>query len=125
MRTARWFVFFALSAATACNCGHRGQQQVTSEDSTPNATPNPLDFGNVPIGGSEVLPLKLTNNGGLPLDISSAEIVQGNDAGPPQFTFAPLTNLKAPFGATVAPGADATVNFKFQPNAGGEQTATL
>ncbi len=124
MRTARWLILAAVATATACNCGHGGKD-ITSEDSTPDATPNPLDFGNVPIGGSEVLPLKLSNLGALPLEISSATIVQGSDAGPSQFAFAPLTNLHAPFGTTIAPGADATVNIQFQPNLGGEQTATL
>ncbi len=126
MRTARWLVFIAVSATTACNCGHKGSGgQIVGEDSTPNATPNPLDFGNVPIGGSEVLPLKLTNLGALPLELASVTIVQGNDAGPAQFTFAPLTNTREPFGSTVAPGDDATVNLQFQPNLAGEQTATL
>jgi outer membrane protein assembly factor BamB len=126
MRTARWFVLVVVSAATACNCGHKGGSgEIVGEDSTPNATPNPLDFGNVPIGGSEVLPLKLTDLGGLPLQISSVTLVQGNDAGPAQFTFAALTNVKQPFGTTVAPGDDASVNIQFAPNQGGEQTATL
>ena len=127
MRTARWFVLVAATAATACNCGHKGGNPIVSEDSTPNATPNPLDFGNVPIGGSEVLPLKLTDLGELPLDLADGgvTIVQGNDAGPAQFTFAPLTNTHQPFGDAVQPGANASVNIQFAPNQGGEQTATL
>jgi outer membrane protein assembly factor BamB len=126
MRTARWFALTVLSAATACNCGHKGSGgSIVSEDSTPDATPNPLNFGSVPIGGSEILPLKLTDLGELALDITSATIVQGPGTAVGTFAFAPLTNLNTPFGASVQPGADASANIEFKPTAGGAQTATL
>ena len=127
MRTARCFVLVALAAVAACNCGHKGSGQIVGEDSTPNATPNPLDFGNVPIGGSEVKTLTLTNLGALPLQLADGgvTIVQGSDAGPAQFTYGALTNTHQPFGGEIQPGANATVNLQFAPNQGGEQTATL
>jgi outer membrane protein assembly factor BamB len=125
MPQLRWIGFVLAASLPACNCKHGSQQQIESRDSTPSAAPNPLDFGDVPLGQTKALPLTLTNTGALELDISSATIVQSNDAGPAQFNFAPMTKLTAPFGASLQPGDSATVSVQCQPNQAGAQTGTL
>ncbi len=125
MRHTRWIGFALAASLPACNCKHGSDQQIESRDSTPVATPNPLSFGDVPLGQTETLPLTLTNTGTLELDISSVAISQGNDAGPAQFSFAPLTNAQQPFGASLQPGDTATANLQCHPNQGGAQTGTL
>ncbi len=124
MRTLRWFGFVLLSSATACNCAHRGST-IKSQDSTPDITPNPVDFGNVPVGGSVIQPVTLTDTGSLELDLSSVTLVQPPGGGPPVFSFGPHTNLSTPFGPAVQPGAKANVNLVCEPQAAGTASGSL
>ncbi len=137
MRTAPWVALVSFTtAASGCSgcCQRKGQGSFVGTDATPVATwqtsssaawtPPPVDFGSVPVGGTKVLPVKLANTGSLAMDISSVAIVQGQ-SGTPEFSFAELTNAHAPFGATLQPGSSAVVYVEFQPNRGGEQTATI
>ncbi|MHB1846011.1 MAG: choice-of-anchor D domain-containing protein [Deltaproteobacteria bacterium] len=117
-------LLLSLSLTAATGCCRRSTPQLQSKDATPLASPNPLDFGNVPVGGSKVLPLVLENTGSLELDIASVAFEQGQ-AGTPEFVFTDQTNLHAPFGAALLPGASAKVYLEFQPTQRGEQTATL
>ena len=74
MRQMKWIGFALAASLPACNCKRAPQQQIEAKDSTPSVAPNPLNFGDVPLGQTKALPLMLTNTGSLELDISSVTI---------------------------------------------------
>jgi hypothetical protein len=87
----------------------------------PGANPNPtsLSFGNQNTGStSAAQTVTLTNNGTMPLIISSTTIT-GANAG----DFARVSDTCA--GATVAPGATCAIAVSFAPSASGSRSATL
>ena len=95
-----------------------------SDNSVPNVTPNPVVFGNVPVGATVVQQVTLANTGGFELDVSSVTLVQPGGV-PPVFSFGPLTTLSAPFGRVVQPGAKASVNLSCQPQVAGNVSGAL
>ncbi|HUB05664.1 MAG TPA: choice-of-anchor D domain-containing protein [Myxococcales bacterium] len=126
MRVVRWIAFTLLASASACNCAHKGSDDtLLSKDSTPDVTPNPVKFGNVPVGSKVLQEVTLENTGQLELDISSVTIVQPSGGGPAEFGFGPLTNLQAPFGTALLQNGKASVNLFCQPSAAGTQSGSL
>jgi len=76
-----------------------------------SALPTSIDFGDVQLGTSLTIPLKIYNDGNGELRINSITIDD------PQFTVSQHTNVGA--------GSNITVNVKFTPTSIGEKTATL
>ncbi len=121
---SRLLALTLVAVAPGCGgCQHRAGQLV-SKDSHPSASPNPVDFGDVPVGERKVLPVTLTNTGSLDLAISAVSLTQGQ-SGPAEFSFTETTNVHAPFGSSLQAGAKATIYIEFQPAQTGEQTGTL
>lgn len=68
-----------------------------------DVVPNPVDFANVSVGDTEVVPVEVTNNGDLPVIVASVELLD------PDGDFDFTLNPDLPDNIVVAPGATITL----------------
>ena len=108
------FVLSALSFAS-CNCGHNGIP-LQGTDPLPYASPDPLDFGPVPVNVLKALPLTVGNKGNVPL-VPGKLSISGPNAG----DFAIAGSLPA----AIPIANSAPLSIRFQPSAAGVRNAVL
>jgi hypothetical protein len=78
-----------------------------------DVVPNPVDFADVSVGDTEVVPVEVTNNGDLPVIVASVELLD------PDGDFDFTLNPDLPDNIVVAPGATITLgNVTVTPSTG-------
>jgi hypothetical protein len=86
--------------------------------------PSPVQFGNVPTGAIEAATVTVTNSGTGDLKVFPANTsARGTDLSDRRDVFSLAAN--AVEGATISPGANASLEVQFRPESAGDYTGTL